>query len=257
MSLSSVTSRTFSSTTSLQSLPLGPQILRLVGMEALEALHALEVRETKPKPRWPRSVWRSCNPSVPRTPSFQLLGAPDISSPLMSSILQLYMLYSSIFKASMWLCMILQWLMLVSDWHGYGETTSELFTYLGFQGTCNGLWTSSWHFHSRFEVDFAFASPETEEDVSIWKLVTAGQDGCVKLWAVPLPKPSQKTLRRPRWLCTMKHEAAVNCARWSPTGRMIASCDAEAGKQPTSLAFFFFQLLLYIIIIYPDVSGQL
>lgn len=77
-------------------------------------------------------------------------------------------------------------------------------------------------------VDFAFASPETEEDVSVWKLVTAGQDGCVKLWAVPLPKPSQKTLRRPRWLCTMKHEAAVNCARWSPTGRMIASCDAEA-----------------------------
>lgn len=77
-------------------------------------------------------------------------------------------------------------------------------------------------------VDFAFASPETEEDVSIWKLVTAGQDGCVKLWAVPLPKPSQNTSRRPRWLCTMKHEAAVNCARWSPTGRMIASCDAEA-----------------------------
>ena len=123
MSLSSVTSRTFSSTTSLQSLPLGHQILRLAGMEALEALQALEVRETKPKPRWPRSVWRNCNPSVPRTPSFQLLGAPDISSPLMSSILQLYMLYSSIFKASMWLCMILQWLMLVSDWHVYGETT--------------------------------------------------------------------------------------------------------------------------------------
>ena len=116
--------------------------------------------------------------------------------------------------------------------------TSELLTSLGFP-VCNGLCTSSWHFHSRFEVDFAFASPETEEDVSVWKLVTAGQDGCVKLWAVPLPTPSQKTLQmRPRWLCTMKHEAAVNCARWSPTGRMIASCDAEAGKQTISHIFF-------------------
>lgn len=91
--------------------------------------------------------------------------------------------------------------------------------------------------------------------MSVWKLVTAGQDGCVKLWAVPLPKPSQKTLRRPRWLCTMKHEAAVNCARWSPTGRMIASCDAEAGKQPTSLAVIF-STIIFIIQMYPASSSS-
>lgn len=78
------------------------------------------------------------------------------------------------------------------------------------------------------KVDFAFATPELEKDVPVWKLVTAGQDGCVKLWALPLASPESTSSIHPRWLCTMKHEAAVNCARWSPTGKMIASCDAEA-----------------------------
>lgn len=78
------------------------------------------------------------------------------------------------------------------------------------------------------KVDFAFATPELEKDVPVWKLVTAGQDGCVKLWVLPLASPESTSSIHPRWLCTMKHEAAVNCARWSPTGKMIASCDAEA-----------------------------
>lgn len=53
----------------------------------------------------------------------------------------------------------------------------------------------------------------------------------------------------------MKHEAAVNCARWSPTGRMIASCDAEAGKQPTSLAVIF-STIIFIIQMYPASSSS-
>ncbi|CAK9084132.1 unnamed protein product [Durusdinium trenchii] len=76
-------------------------------------------------------------------------------------------------------------------------------------------------------VDFALVTLEQKE-VPTWKLVTAGQDGCVKIWALPLPSPSQSDTVSPRWLCTVKHEAAVNCARWAPDGRMIASCDAEA-----------------------------
>ncbi|CAE7544635.1 hira, partial [Symbiodinium sp. CCMP2592] len=79
--------------------------------------------------------------------------------------------------------------------------------------------------HAILSVDFAPSSAAVDSrGQKAWKLITAGQDGKVKVWSVAMTQPSAL----PRLLVTMRHEAPVACARWSPDAMMIASCDAEA-----------------------------
>ncbi|OLQ01731.1 Protein HIRA [Symbiodinium microadriaticum] len=79
--------------------------------------------------------------------------------------------------------------------------------------------------HAILSVDFAPSSAALDtRGQKAWKLITAGQDGKVKVWSLSMAQPSAL----PRLLVTMKHEAPVACARWSPDAMMIASCDAEA-----------------------------
>ena len=58
------------------------------------------------------------------------------------------------------------------------------------------------------------------------RFATAGQDGTIKIWALApvLDKASEQDESVPRLLATLSgHEGAVNCARWSPDGRFLAS----------------------------------
>ena len=58
------------------------------------------------------------------------------------------------------------------------------------------------------------------------RFATAGQDGTIKIWALApvLEKASEQDESVPRLLATLSgHEGAVNCARWSPDGRLLAS----------------------------------
>lgn len=76
-----------------------------------------------------------------------------------------------------------------------------------------------------FSIDIA--TPQGEE-VSFWRLVSAGQDGTVKVWqldALPAAEASACKL-----VATLKeHSSQVNCARWAPCTKRIASCDANGG----------------------------
>ena len=58
------------------------------------------------------------------------------------------------------------------------------------------------------------------------RFATAGQDHAIKIWALApvLDEASEQDDSVPRLLATLSgHEGAVNCARWSPDGRFLAS----------------------------------
>jgi len=61
------------------------------------------------------------------------------------------------------------------------------------------------------------------------RFVTSGNDGKVKLWAMrPCTDEAAEKDGSVRLLATLEgHFGAVNCARWSPDGRAIASCSDD------------------------------